>query len=173
MRAVALRNPQASSSSRLSSSAADAALSDRPGDLSGDQLRQWRKNIIAAMFERPEHPESALAGAPEFINFTRPTDRYPLPLPSPEETETDMVYICQAPPVRGKFDNAKAKALNVPVGEIRRDLVQGKTIEFEDKAVKGGRRTVRPEDVVGGGGPGGVRSAIIACTVAADNFERY
>ena len=68
-----------------------------------------------------------------------------------------MVYICQAPPVPGKFDNAKAKALNVPNGPIRKKLVDGKSIIFDDKEAEGGRRMVRPEDVIGQGSHGGVR----------------
>lgn len=79
-----------------------------------------------------------------------------LPTPLTEEIRTQMVYICQAPPVNGKFDNAKAKALKVPNGPMKGDLVRGQTIEFEDPDVPGSMIVVRPEDVVSDGHDGAV-----------------
>jgi ribonuclease Z len=67
-----------------------------------------------------------------------------------------MVYICQAPDVRGKFDVKKAQALGVPNGPSRGMLVKGMDIEVDDPNVEGGRRTIKPEDCLVGGGPGAV-----------------
>lgn len=67
-----------------------------------------------------------------------------------------MVYVCQAPGVPGKFDNAKATALKVPFGPIRGKLVRGETIEVDDPANPGQKKVVKPEDVIGGGSEGAV-----------------
>ncbi len=155
VRAVTLRPPN-SIPRRISVRTRPNNPELEPGDLSPDQLHRWHENIIAAMFKPARKLERLHGDAPDFIKITRPVDRYPLPLASPDENETDLVYICQAAPIPGKFDNSKAKALNVPNGPIRSELVLGKTVEFDDKSVRGGRRIVRPEDVIGGGGPGAV-----------------
>ena len=70
-----------------------------------------------------------------------------------------MVYICQAPSVKGKFDAIKAKELGVPNGGIRGELVRGNTIEFEDRARPGVMKKVKPEEVVGADTPGAVSGA--------------
>jgi ribonuclease Z len=88
-----------------------------------------------------------------------PEQRFPLPLPTPAEQATDMVYILQAPEVRGKFDVGRAAALNVPKGPIRGQLTKGATITFDDPTAEGGVRTVRPEDCLTGGGPGKVSNS--------------
>lgn len=85
-----------------------------------------------------------------------PEQRFPLPLPSEEEQATDMVYVFQAPDVRGKFDSERAKALKVPNGPIRGKLTRGETVEVDDPEAEGGKRLVRPEDCLIGGGPGAV-----------------
>lgn len=77
-------------------------------------------------------------------------------MPLEEDTATQMVYICQAPDVPGKFDVAKAKQLNVPFGPIRGKLVKGEPIEVDDLDNPGQKRIVRPEDVIGGGSRGAV-----------------
>ena len=126
-----------------------------PSNLSRGQLGQWLNNIVGAMFpEGAGSPPSR--GAPDFIKYTRATEQYPLPLPVPDETETDLVYICQAPPIPGKFNNSKATELKVPIGRVRGHLVAGEAIEVEDQGVPGGLRVVRPEDVISGGSSGGV-----------------
>jgi len=172
VRAMALRADPWSSIVRPSvpndSTEANGFLLPGPADLSRDHLRSWHDNILSAMFQHPEtHPEPG-GHAPGFIRLTRPDHRYQLPLPDPDETETDMVYICQAPPVPGKFDNAKASALKVPNGPIRRQLVQGETIEFEDEDAEGGRRIIRPEDVIGSSALGGVSVNCFMCTENSD-----
>lgn len=67
-----------------------------------------------------------------------------------------IAYILQAPPVRGKFDNAKAKQLGVPNGPIRGKLTAGQTIEFDDPQNPGQKKVVKPEDVIGAQQDGGV-----------------
>jgi ribonuclease Z len=79
-------------------------------------------------------------------------------VPLPEETATQMIYVCQAPDVPGKFDNAKATALKVPFGPIRGKLVRGEAIEVDDPVNPGQKRVVKPEDVIGGGSEGAVSS---------------
>ena len=160
VRAVALRSSQATYRSRsmgLSSpQTAETETSSAPSHLSSDQLSLWCENIVRAMFMPTSQGKEDTADSPDFIRYTRPDSRYPLPLPNPDETHTNMVYICQAPPVLGKFDNKKATQLRVPNGPIRRNLVMGRTIEFEDNKVEGGRRIVKPEDVVSHGSSGSV-----------------
>jgi ribonuclease Z len=102
-----------------------------------------------------------------------------------------MVYICQAPDVRGKFDVKKAQALGVPNGPSRGMLVKGMDIEVDDPKVEGGKRTIKPEDCLVGGGPGAVSSfqatstddqvlVVVNCSqrnldrlLAADYLKRY
>jgi ribonuclease Z len=91
------------------------------------------------------------------VRFARPDTRYALPPVGDEEVETEMVYICQAPDVRGKFDVKKAMALGVPNGPSRGMLVKGMDIEVDDPSAEGGKRTIKPEDCLVGGGPGAVR----------------
>jgi ribonuclease Z len=67
-----------------------------------------------------------------------------------------IAYILQAPQVRGKFDNAKAKQLGVPNGPIRGKLTAGQTIEFDDPLNPGETKVVKPEDVIGAQQDGGV-----------------
>jgi ribonuclease Z len=90
------------------------------------------------------------------VRFARPDTRYTLPPVSDEEVDTEMIYICQAPDVRGKFDVKKAMALGVPNGPSRGLLVKGEEIEVDDPAAQGGKRIIRPEDCLVGGGPGAV-----------------
>jgi len=78
------------------------------------------------------------------------------PAPSLVDTATQMVYICRAPDVPGKFDNSKAVELKVPNGPIRGKLVRGETIEFDDPDHPGQKKVVTPEDVIGGGHEGAV-----------------
>ncbi|KAJ9120156.1 hypothetical protein QFC22_003055 [Naganishia vaughanmartiniae] len=66
-----------------------------------------------------------------------------------------IAYILQAPQVRGKFDNAKAKQLGVPNGPIRGKLTAGQTIEFDDPQNPGQKKVVKPEDVIGAQQDGG------------------
>ena len=172
--AVALR-PLAASTSASSSrpppvESFDPTSSDfRPARLSPANLARWRDMILRDMFQDMTSngswanrnfigpTESAfVSDSGGGIKAGRPDHRYPLPLPDPDETTTELVYICQAPTVAGKFDNAKANALKVPNGPIRGKLVRGETVEYDDPDAEGGRRVVRPEDVVGESAPGGV-----------------
>lgn len=67
-----------------------------------------------------------------------------------------IAYIFQAPMIRGKFDNNKAKQLGVPNGPIRGKLTAGQAIEFDDPANPGQKKVIKPEDVVGAAQDGGV-----------------
>ena len=67
-------------------------------------------------------------------------------------------YILQAPPVRGKFDTKKAKALGVPNGPVRKILIEGGQIEVDDAEAEGGKRVIKAEDVLGATQDGGVSS---------------
>lgn len=142
------------------------ASSMGPAGMDPATLEQWNNAILEDMFPAQTRPTMSLPGLqrPGY-----PDDRYPLPLPSDADVKTDMVYICQAATIRGKFDNEKAKALNVPGGSIRSKLTSGQAIEFDDPTAEGGKRTVRPEDILVGGGPGGI-CVIVHCR--EHNFER-
>ena len=67
-----------------------------------------------------------------------------------------MVYICQAPDVRGKFDVAKSLQLGVPAGPLRGVLTKGMDVEVLDANAPGGKRIVRSVDCLAGSGPGAV-----------------
>jgi ribonuclease Z len=95
------------------------------------------------------------------IRFARADTRYTIPPVSDAEVETEMIYICQAPDVRGKFDVKKADSLGVPKGPSRGMLVKGMEIEVDDDSVPGGKRTIKPEDCLVGGGPGAVSKDLL------------
>jgi ribonuclease Z len=143
--------------------------------LSRPNLERWRQMIVDDLFGRDVRPRPIYKPEPQapapsgkqatnpfvhppngFINAMRADQRYLLPLPSEVEQATDLVYICQAPDVRGKFDVARANALRVPNGPARGRLVRGESLEVDDPSAPGGKRTVRPEDCLVGGGPGAV-----------------
>lgn len=155
-----------------------AVPSFRPSQLSRPNLERWRKMIVQDLFGRELRPRPTYKTDPEapapsprqatnpfvyppngYINAIRADSRYLLPLPSEVEQATDLVYICQAPDVRGKFDVARANALRVPNGPARGRLVRGESLEVDDPSAPGGKRTVRPEDCLVGGGPGAVSRA--------------
>jgi ribonuclease Z len=152
----------------------------RPSQLSRPNLERWREMIVEDLFgrelrNRPVYkPDPEVSGPSQkqptntnifvfppngYINPIRADLRYLLPLPTDAEQATDLVYICQAPDVRGKFDVAKANALRVPNGPARGRLVKGESLEVDDPSAPGGKRTVRPEDCLVGGGPGAVSGA--------------
>jgi hypothetical protein len=83
----------------------------------------------------------------------------------PEDPDLRYAYILQAPPVRGKFDIKKAEALGVPKGPIRGRLAQGQSIEVNDEGAEGGKRIVKPEDVLGEVQDGGVSFAGISLLI--------
>ncbi|TXT09068.1 hypothetical protein VHUM_02542 [Vanrija humicola] len=147
----------------------------RPAQLSQPRLDQWTSTIVKDMFKglqnlgdrktapRPPQPYPGMR-AP-----SNPVDRFPLPIPSDADVATDMVYILRTPTVRGKFDVAKAAALGVPGGPVRGKLTRGESIEVEDKDAPGGKRIVKPEDCLVGGGPG---SILIVVSCAEHNLDR-
>lgn len=148
--------------------------------LSDEQLRNWRRIVVSDMFKLSNRSEIGSAGdAPSKINgtsvplaakacyqngpgFARMHMSQSLPSHGADIDGTTriederMAYILQAPPVRGKFNAEKAKALGVPNGPIRGKLTKGEAIEVDDAAAPGGKRIIKPEDVLGDGHPGGV-----------------
>lgn len=145
----------------------------RPSELSPAALDKWTTAIVNDMFRGPGS-DQALKDTmmPLFEGIWRPgsaDDRYPLPLASEADVATDMVYIVRTPDVRGKFDVKKAVALGVPNGPIRGKLTRGEIIEVDDASAPGGKREVRPEQCLVGGGPGGT---LIIATCSQDNLPR-
>ncbi|WOO84919.1 Ribonuclease Z 1 [Vanrija pseudolonga] len=169
--AIALRDPvpqPASTGSVLSNHV------PRPAQLPEARLDQWTSTIVKDMFRGIQDPaERKAARPPQPYPGMRapsvPMDRFPLPIPSDADVATDMVYILRTPEVRGKFDVVKAAALGVPGGPVRGKLTRGESIEVEDKNAPGGKRIVRPEDCLVGGGPG---SILIVVSCAEHNVDR-
>lgn len=142
-------NAQARLSKRAPSATPSPSTSPRLGSPISSSKRPRTNNVFLA-------PDGT-------INAARPDPRAPLPLPSDSDVETQMLYICQAPDVRGKFDVAKANTLGVPNGPLRGKLTRGESIEVPDPNVDGGTRVVMPEDCLVGGGKGGTL-VIVNCT---------
>ncbi|OCF42970.1 hypothetical protein I317_03191 [Kwoniella heveanensis CBS 569] len=151
----------------------------RPSRLSPVDAQKWCDAIVGDMFHngpkarasrRPHSPRgSPNRPANPFVNpdgtlcTSLPDTRYPLPVPSREEVETQMVYFCHTPDVRGKFNVEMANKLGVPKGPIRGKLTRGEAIEVDDPGVEGGKRIVKPEDCLIGGGPGSIM-IVVNCT---------
>ena len=70
-------------------------------------------------------------------------------LPPTKPSTAALSYIIRSHPQRGKFLPQKAFALNVPKGPLFSDLASGKRVTLTDG------KTVKPEDVLGPGSPGG------------------
>lgn len=125
------------------------------------ELEAWRDLVVRHMFDRlnradiRDQPKGPFIRPDGSFCASWPEVRYPLPIPTAEEQATDMVYILEPPPVRGKFDVKRAAELGVPNGPIRGKLVKGEDIEVEDPKT-GEKRRVRPSDCLVGGGPGAV-----------------
>ncbi|WRT69179.1 uncharacterized protein IL334_006163 [Kwoniella shivajii] len=166
--------PDAESSTSLNVNLDPYNPSFRPSRLSPEDTQKWCDTIVGDMFHNgpaarssrkpnPSSPRrSPLRTVNPFINpdgticSSIPDTRYPLPVPTREDVETQMVYICQAPDVRGKFDVEKANKLGVPKGPMRGKLTRGEEIEVDDPSIQGGKRIVKPEQCLVGGGPGSV-----------------
>lgn len=148
--------------------------------LQGADAQEWRKMNILNMFgdfeqlstarKKAEAPpaDKNLPGAasssfgtkaPEDETRIRPTKRFfpnfkqrlpefQYPLGQAKKT---LCYVCVGPRQRGRFDNAKAKELGIPIGPIRRKLIAGETIKFTVDDGKGGKveRVVRPDECIG------------------------
>lgn len=145
----------------------------KPRSLSGPRLRQWTEAVVGDMFGKRRKANDVSNNPPTShpmimsdgnVRFNRPYPQYTLPPVSDTELETEMVYICQAPDVRGKFDVKKADSLGVPKGPARGKLVQGTDIEVDDPSVEGGKRIIKPEDCLVGGGPGAVSTGFLRGT---------
>lgn len=90
------------------------------------------------------------------------------------ETKPTLAYAIVGPRIRGKFDAAKAKALQIPNGDQRRSLTQGLTITF--KAKEDGQmveRTVRPEEVMGASEAPSVRHTLSYPQVYVDRSDLF
>ncbi|WVF65453.1 hypothetical protein IAT40_000181 [Kwoniella sp. CBS 6097] len=151
----------------------------RPSRLSPVDVQKWCDSIVGDMFHngpkarasrRPYSPRgSPTKPANPFVNpdgtlcTSLPDTRYPLPVHTSEDVETQMVYFCHTPDVRGKFNVEMANKLGVPKGPIRGKLTRGEAIEVDDPRVEGGKRVVRPEECLIGGGPGSIM-IVVNCT---------
>lgn len=145
----------------------------RPSELSPGELDRWSGAIVNDMFRGPGSDQTLKEDLmPLFDGLWRPgsaDDRFALPLPSDADVATDMVYIVRTPDVRGKFDVKKATALGVPNGPIRGKLTRGESIMVDDPSVESGKREVRPDQCLVGGGPGGT---LIIAQCSAENLPR-
>jgi ribonuclease Z len=164
VRAVVLRPASSQDTppngSRSSLSDLDIQSPDfRPARMSRDKVEVWAKAIVGDMFQTAGQCEALHRNLNSNANALAVTKgrnldpRVAMAPASLEEQATEMVYICQAPPIPGKFDARRSLELGVPNGPIRGRLVKGETVEFE---VDGEKRVVRPEDVVSGKAPGAV-----------------
>jgi len=94
--------------------------------------------------KRVFHPPAFQNQLPPFSLLYRKVTNTP-------ETKPTLAYVIVGPPIRGKFDAAKAKDLNVPFGRQRGELTRGNAITFMVPDESGGmvERTVQPDEVVG------------------------
>lgn len=174
---------QAPSASPKQSSPIDwSSPTFRPRSLSPLRRRQWESTIINDMLRGPRPDSSAPSynasqpiALPDLVpsnssfkpNPARPNTRAPLPLANQSIQDTQLVYICEGPAVRGKFDAKKAKDLQVPNGPLRGKLTGGQAIEFDVVVVSGDgttaveKRVVKPEDCLGEGEPGAVSPQVV------------
>jgi ribonuclease Z len=89
-----------------------------------------------------------------------------------------MVYFFQAPEVRGKLNVQAADAAGVP-RHMRSLLTRGESVQVDDEQGEGGKRWVRPEECLLGGGPGPAM-IVVSCSpanleglLASKAFHRY
>ncbi len=168
----------------------------RLNQLTDVQLRWWRRLVISDMFggwqryaaqtalpapsEEPsveDHRASPSRFHMPQVLPRRGADAAPdgdAPAPVGAADRDHMAYVLQAPPVRGKFNADKARALGVPSGPIRGRLTKGEAIEVDDPGVEGGKRVIRPEDVLGDTVPGAVGPKIqgVQPLLKAEGTER-
>ena len=157
--------------------------------LTNPQLRWWRRQILKGIFKDPnptpaavpavpivapgseavEAPQSGPSKPQRGQTLSRSYIPQPIPLDGTDyQTSTQpslledirIAYIFQAPMVRGRFDNNKAKQLGVPNGPIRGKLTAGQSIEIDDPENPGQKKVILPEDVVGAPQDGGVSYAL-------------
>lgn len=154
----------------------------RPSALGQRDLRTWTDLVVGDMFGKrmraPDNWDSSSRSHPLVTNdgtirFNRTSTQFALPQVSDREVETEMVYICQAPDVRGKFDVAKANALGLRNGPDRGKLTRGENVVVDDPNVEGGKRTIRPEDCLVGGGPGAVSALVNYAIVRKADHTGY
>ncbi|GJY14427.1 zinc phosphodiesterase ELAC protein 2 [Tanacetum coccineum] len=66
-----------------------------------------------------------------------------------KSSDISVLYVCELPEIRGKFDLEKATALGLKRGPKYRDLQEGKSVESDTMNI-----TVHPDDVLGPSLPG-------------------
>ncbi|KAF5351284.1 hypothetical protein D9758_007983 [Tetrapyrgos nigripes] len=132
------------------------------GNPAGEQRRKKKEKKIAS-----PPPVVDSSNLDEFRRHLPPGFHKQLPKFSYQDgnpaEDRALTYVIVGPRIRGKFDAAKAKELQVPNGPCRLDLTRGQAITFT--VMENGTevtRTVRPEEVVG---PSEVPSVVIIADV--------
>ncbi|KAI4355610.1 hypothetical protein L6164_004367 [Bauhinia variegata] len=111
---------------------------------------------ISAIILQPSYSEGLLFTPPESHSEEK-TDQGPKPLGNPngkkqatrKPGDMSVVYICELPEIKGKFDPEKAKALGLKPGPKYRELQLGNSVKSDHQNVM-----VRPGDVLGPSVPG-------------------
>ncbi|KAJ1976639.1 hypothetical protein H4R35_002609 [Dimargaris xerosporica] len=130
-RAKTMANDDAASFKRLKLDVSEAVDAKAPDPSKHAQLQQMLQSMFA-----PSAPPNGYRGLVE----APPTTPQP----------TAISYICQGPTRPGKFDVAKAKALEIPPGHMYSQLVKGETVTLSDG------RVIEPHQCVGPSEPGGL-----------------
>lgn len=92
----------------------------------------------------PELPVSLDVEESSIVDSSRPLKRQKVTSPVGLcKSSTVVAFICQLATIPGKFDSEKAKEMGIPGGEIRRNLMLGKSVVTPDG------RTVHSHEIVG------------------------
>ncbi|KAJ1982004.1 hypothetical protein H4R34_001865 [Dimargaris verticillata] len=154
-RVVTMATEDSGSFKRLKLEATEAVDAIAPDESKHAQLQHMLQGMFAV--SAPPNGYRALVEAP-------PTTPQPIAIS----------YICQGPTRPGKFDVAKAKALEIPPGHRYSQLVKGETVTLDDG------RVIEPHQCVGPSEPGGL-FVVVDCpslaylddVINASQFDPY
>ncbi|OVA20274.1 tRNase Z endonuclease [Macleaya cordata] len=117
---------------------------------------------ISAILLRPSCSEgSQLMNNPSSVSSQEKRDRFAEPLASHSQNpnrkdgvvlkpgDISVIYVCELPEIKGKFDPGKAKALGLKPGPNYRELQLGNSVMSDSKNIM-----VHPSDVLGPSVPG-------------------